>query len=130
MITARLCREYRMTCVLGTLKIGDTAIKTLERPWLNNEPNRSCIPEGTYRCDFMECSSSGKYRRVWHVQDVVGRTEILFHAGNLIEDSLGCILVGLSHGYLSGREAVLSSRKGLDEMRKHIGENSFTLIVE
>ena len=130
MITARLCREYRMTCVLGTLKIGDTAIKTLERPWLNNEPNRSCIPEGTYRCDFMECSNSGKYRRVWHVQDVVGRTEILFHTGNLIEDSLGCILVGLSHGYLSGREAVLSSRKGLDEMRKHIGENSFTLIVE
>ena len=130
MITARLSREYRLHCTLGTLVIDDLTIQTLERPWLNNEPNRSCIPEGTYQCGFMECSGSGKYRRVWHVQDVTGRTAILFHAGNLIEDSLGCILVGLSHGYLAGKEAVLSSRKALDKMREHIGENSFTLIVE
>tara|TARA_R100000541_G_C1886266_1_gene83005 strand:+ start:646 stop:984 length:339 start_codon:yes stop_codon:yes gene_type:complete len=112
------------------MTIDDIIIKTIERPWLSNEPNRSCIPEGTYRCDFMERSCSGKYRRVWHVKDVPGRTAILFHAGNLVEDSLGCILVGLSHGYLSGAEAVISSRKALDKMRQHLGENSFTLIVE
>jgi hypothetical protein len=129
MIVARLSREYRMNCVLGTMSIDDLNIKTIERPWLNNEPNRSCIPEGTYQCDFMECSGSGKYRRVWHVQNVPSRTAILFHAGNLVEDSLGCILVGLSHGYLSGAEAVLNSRKALEKMRRHIGENSFTLIV-
>jgi hypothetical protein len=78
----------------------------------------------------MESSGSGKYRRVWHLQDVEGRTEILFHAGNLISDSLGCILMGMSHGYLAGKEAVLSSRVALNTMRKKIGENSFTLVIQ
>lgn len=127
---AVLTREYRLHCTLGSLDIDGLQIKTLERPWLNNEVNRSCIPTGTYQCDWMESSGSGKYKRVWHLQDVESRTEILFHAGNLVLDSIGCILVGMSHGYLAGKEAVLSSRVALDAMRKKIGENSFTLVIQ
>ena len=127
---AILTREYRLHCTLGELLVGDLTIQTLERPWLNNEPFRSCIPEGTYICEFLECSGSGKYRGVWHVKDVMCRTEILFHAGNIVTDSVGCILVGLTSGYFGGKEAVLSSRKALDKMREHIGKNSFTLIVK
>tara|TARA_R110000796_G_scaffold211298_1_gene327405 strand:- start:360 stop:752 length:393 start_codon:yes stop_codon:yes gene_type:complete len=130
MIKAILTREYRLHCTLGTLEFEGLKIETLERPWLNNKANKSCIPEGTYQCNWMESSGSGKYTRVWHVQNVADRTAILFHAGNFVTDSLGCILVGLSHGYLSGKEAVLSSRNALDKMREHIGENTFTLVVQ
>lgn len=127
---AVLTREYRLHCTLGELVIGDLTVQTLERPWLNNEQNKSCVPEGEYLCAWLECSASGKYRRVWHVQDVKNRTAILFHAGNLVEDSLGCILVGLTSGYLAGKEAVISSRKALDKMRRVVGENSFTLVIK
>ena len=127
---AVLTREYRLHCTLGTMEFDGLTIKTIERPWLNNLANKSCIPEGEYVCTYLDRSASGKYKRVWHVQNVEGRTGILFHRGNLVRHSLGCIILGLSHGYLGGQEAVLSSGAALHKMRKHIGENSFNLLVQ
>jgi len=67
--------------------------KVLERPWLNNEHNVSCIPEGIYvvRKNPPKPSRPYAYYRFDHVD---GRNNILIHRGNDPEDSKGCLLVG------------------------------------
>lgn len=66
---------------------------TLERPWLGNQRQISCIPPGTYFCDG--AAVSPKFGQRWvSVQKVEARTHIGIHCGNLVTDSLGCILVG------------------------------------
>lgn len=34
----------------GVLVVDGQAWNTLELPWLDNAPKRSCIPDGVYRC--------------------------------------------------------------------------------
>jgi hypothetical protein len=125
-----LLRRYHMDCTLGTVYLpSGQIIKAIERPWLNNRQNISCYPEGVYICKWLERSSSGKYRRVWHVQNVNGRSGILWHAGNLVRHSKGCTLMGLKHGRLAGMSAVLSSVAGLNRMRRELAGKDFILVV-
>jgi hypothetical protein len=65
--------------------------KILERPWLNNEHNISCIPEGIYivRKNPPKESRPYTYFRFDHVE---GRNNILIHRGNETADSKGCLL--------------------------------------
>lgn len=65
--------------------------KTLELPDLNNQPQKSRIPEGDYSVVYRKSPSQGDS---YHVQDVPGREWILIHKGNFYFDILGCILVG------------------------------------
>lgn len=126
-----LLREHRPKCTLGTIILpsGNT-LKSLERPWLNNRPNVSCYPSGAYLVKYLPRSGSGKYKRVWHVQNVPKRSGILFHNGNLVRHSKGCTLVGRKHGVLSGQPAVLSSASGLNAMRRELEGEDFILIVK
>jgi len=68
---------------------------TLELPEVNNTPNISCIPAGTYKCEKVTSPSHGYCILVQHVP---GRSKILFHPGNFAAGSLldtkGCILPG------------------------------------
>lgn len=72
---------------------GDTimSFRTLELPWRNNIPEKSCIPKGTYK---VVPRVSEKYGKHFHIFDVAGRSFILIHYGNFVSDSTGCILVG------------------------------------
>jgi len=65
---------------------------TLERPWLNDEPDVSCIPIGTYEVR-MEWSPSWE-RMMPHLQNVPGRSGILIHPLNWVRQTEGCIGVG------------------------------------
>lgn len=102
----------------GALVIGGFYCYTLELPWRDNRPNISCIPEGTYRARLRR---SPKFGVVYWVLEVEGRTYILVHSGNwagdralgLITDTYGCILLGMSRGWLRGQRAVLNSRYAL-----------------
>jgi len=126
-----LSREYRPYCTMGVITLPSGAnVVSLERPWINNRTNISCIPSGVYDCKWLERSYSGKYKRVWHLSNVEGRTGILIHSGNYVRHSTGCILVGLKRGILGGQEAVLSSRSALNLMRSELEGKDFTLIVE
>lgn len=126
-----LLREYKKNCTLGTLILpSGLVLKTIERPWLNNRANISCYPEGAYLVKYLPRSGSGKYKRVWHVQNVPKRSGILFHNGNLVRHSKGCTLVGRKHGALSGQPAVLSSASGLNAMRRELEGKDFILIVK
>lgn len=110
--------------------VGDRELRTLELPWLDNKTGISCIPEGIYGVRYMERSTSGKYNRVYHVyDDPFPRQGILIHTGNLPEHTRGCILVGMKHGWLGERRAVLSSAVGLETLRRIMGKNEFKLVI-
>lgn len=110
-----------------TLPDGAT-LYTLERPWLNNAVNVSCIPAGIYEARWLERSGSGKYKRVWHVADVPGRSGILIHAGNLVRHTLGCILPGITRRW--GPELFVGgSRSALGRMRDQLEGEDFVLVI-
>lgn len=113
--------RYKKTAqvTLGVLLFpGESAIFTLERPWLENKSNVSCIPAGKYVAKFLSQSASGKYKNVFHITPVEGRSGILIHNGNLVTHTKGCILVGTSHGILLNQPAVLGSRTAMRKMQK------------
>ncbi|MCD6379149.1 hypothetical protein J7M07_01725 [bacterium] len=100
---------------------------TLEREWKNNQKNISCIPPGGYKCQRIK---SHKFGDTFEVMDVLGRSHILFHKGNLQDDSHGCILIGEQYGNLYGKPGVLASRKGFSEfMNKLKNVDSFQLTI-
>ena len=67
---------------------------TLEPPWKDNAKNVSCIPLGTYR---LRPKHSAKFGTTLEVTGVPDRSQIIFHGGNSLVDTRGCILLGLEH---------------------------------
>lgn len=116
-------------CVRSFVLIGDEQFYFLERPWLNNQRNISCIPAGNYKARFLEKSGSGRYKKVYLLIDVPGRGGILIHCGNTVKHSKGCLIIGKRKGRLAGRRAVLNSRTALQEFREIVGENTFTINI-
>jgi hypothetical protein len=109
---------------MGKMEIDGLPFYTIERPWLNNEPYISCIPEGDYFC---KTHNGNKFKNVWEIEDVPGRTHILLHQGNFVEDVVGCIAVGLSVS--DDSFMVKDSRLAFDSLRKMLPE-TFTLQIE
>ena len=72
----------------GRLKVVETGFTcyTVELPWLDNARGKSCIPEGIYDATYMARSASGKFKEVYHLHEVEGRSGILLHAGNYAGD--------------------------------------------
>jgi hypothetical protein len=111
---------------------------TLELPNRGNKSNISCIPTGLYDVVIRK---SKKYGKVYHIQDVKGRTFILIHSGNVAGDvakgwhthSAGCILMGKYRGVLkcNGRSqrAVLCSKPTIREFVELMGYKPFKLRI-
>src|ERR1035437_4331915 len=79
----------------GALSIegSDFNCVTLELPWLNDLPNVSCIPIGSYLCDWKWSQSHG--RKVYHVEGIPGgRTNVEIHSANAIFQLRGCLALG------------------------------------
>jgi len=111
-------------CTLGMLTIEEVEhdpFFTLENPWLNNKPMVSCIPPGVYGCTPF---SGAKYKAVYQVHSVPGRTYILFHVGNYASNTHGCILLGLGSTCVADRPMITHSRLAVDKFKKIIGENN------
>lgn len=113
----------------GMLAINGELFYTIERPWLGNQSNVSCIPAGIYSVGFLAKSGSGRYRNVWHIQNVPGRYGVLVHKGNLASHSKGCIILGSKPGKLGGKQAVLSSATAMRRLVQTVGKNPFTLYI-
>ena len=99
--TATLCRfVVKKKFTLGLLKIFNASGKllfqcyTLELPYVDNQHNISSIPAIEYCCQLY---NSSKFGLVYKILNVPGREGILFHKGNTVADSHGCILLG--NGY-------------------------------
>jgi hypothetical protein len=85
-----IIRTYYSGGTNGQLYINNSFLcHTIELPWKNNLPNRSCIPEGMY---ILSRRWSPKHK--WHieVEDVKHRSLILFHPANdAVKELKGCI---------------------------------------
>jgi len=115
---------------LGILRIdGILKFTTLEPYKFGNIRNKSCIPLSQY---VLKHYSSAKYKNTLEVCSVPNRGNILFHSGNTILDTKGCILLGMKFGTLYGKDAVLESRKALTEFKAIIKakENLKLTIIE
>ena len=116
---------------LGELFLnGERMCDTLENPWLDNQRNISCIPEGEYRVRLRLPRESAT-REYLHllVQDVPNRNYVLFHRGNYPKDTRGCILVGLG----SEQDVVHNSVLAMDLLIKEIvnlGGTNINLIIK
>jgi hypothetical protein len=77
---------------LGTLSCGDFVCQTLELPWENNAPDKSCIPANTYICQ-LEFSPDHNQKVFW-LQGTQPRKAVEIHWGNFVKDTKGCILLG------------------------------------
>ena len=105
----------------GSLQINNVPICWTLEPYCNgNAPNRSCVPAQPYN---LAPYTSQRYGQTWEVVGVPGRTFILFHAGNTVKDTQGCILPGLQVGVIAGWPAVLGSRKALSTVLASLNEN-------
>lgn len=76
------------------------AALSLERGWLDNEPNISCIPIGSYPI-VLEYSSSFN-EDLWEIKEVPNRSETKFHRANYWRQLNGCIALGLKATDIDG----------------------------
>ena len=132
MINLLLIRDtFSKKSTIGELFLnGERICDTLENPWVDNQRNVSCIPEGIYpvRLRLPRESASRDYLHLL-VQEVPNRDWILFHRGNTAKDTSGCILVGLG----SQQDVVNNSRLAMDLLMKEIinlGGENINLIIK
>lgn len=106
-------RRYKKTAyIIGRLYLnGNYVADTLEPPVIKVG---GCIPEGTYR---VKMYPSGKFKKMLPIIDGVPyRSGILIHAGNTVEDTKGCILVGKN----TQKGKVLLSERTLNPIIRNI----------
>jgi hypothetical protein len=94
-------RGYTELGTFGTLTVRpdygpEWECETVERPWINNEPNISCIPEGRYRIRRTRYNkgNAGAGYPAFEILDVTGRSLIKIHVANWPHDVEGCVGVG------------------------------------
>jgi len=127
---ARIVRLQEHECygTLGVLTINDSIFcATLEPPDRENAVNRSSIPAQQYTCQRY---TSRRYGETFQVMNVPSRSYVLFHAGNTVDHTKGCILLGQYWGKLKGVQAVLNSGRTFDGfMTSMQGIDKFQLTV-
>ncbi len=87
----RWCDEVSVGC-FGDLIGPGLHVRTVERPWRNNEPYVSNIPPGTYRIVATRYNRGG-YDTI-EIVGVDGRSLIKVHQGELPRHVQGCVAVG------------------------------------
>ena len=132
MINLLLIRDtFSKKSTIGELFLnGERICDTLENPWVDNQRNVSCIPQGVYpvRLRLPRESATRDYIHLL-VKDVKDRDWILFHRGNTAKDTSGCILVGLG----SQQDIVSNSTLAMDLLIKeilHLGGENINLIIK
>lgn len=112
-----ITRTYHPHGTNGALAVnGKPFCFTIELPWKNNTSKLSCIPEGTYPL-VRRFSVPHKHHLL--VQQVPGRSLILFHTANHAEKELqGCIAPVST---LTGEGRGDSSRAAFHPLMKLVG---------
>lgn len=100
---------------------------TMEPPWRQNMQDVSCVPPGIYTCKRVQ---SPKFGETFEITGVPGRSHVLFHQGNYLDDTHGCILVAEEFGGTEGLPVIVSSKRGFAEfMAKQAGMDAFELEI-
>ena len=132
MINLLLIRNtFSKKSTIGELFLnGERICDTLENPWVDNQRNISCIPEGVYpvRLRLPRESATRDYLHLL-VQEVPNRDFILVHRGNFPSQTQGCLLVGLG----TEQDVVHNSVLAMDLLIKeilHLGGENINLIIK
>ena len=123
-----LVRFYTPTATWGNLVVnGKPICLTLERPWLGNKKDISCIPEGVYQCERIISPHNGSVYQL----DVEGRKYIQLHTANMVKELKGCIAYGSTYSDMYGVEAVIGSTSAKERFYKEINDiKEFELIIK
>lgn len=115
----------------GMLYIPGYACYTLERPWVNNKPFISCIPEGTYEAEKFQSPTRNKMLDGWVVllKNVTNRTWIEIHTANKVSELSGCIAVGQMKNGTDGMPGVFESTDAMREILALLPDK-FQVIIE
>lgn len=102
---------------------------SLERGWLNNQKNISCVPAGTYP---LKLEYSPRFDMdLWEIYDVPNRSECKIHAANFWEQLNGCIAPGEAR-FNIGRDShldMVNSGDTLQEFLDCMGDDTEARIV-
>lgn len=88
---------------------------TLELAWKDNQKNISCIPAGEYAVIKRH---SPQHNEHFHITNVKDRSYVLFHVGNFVSDTQGCVLIGKDFADINkdGLLDVTSSKATLERL--------------
>jgi len=102
---------------------------TLELPWKNNQHDISCIPIGSYDCQWTFSPHLNRY--TYEVLNVPNREGIRIHSGNFVSDLLGCIALGTAESDLNrdGMIDIMNSRWAIETFENIMDKQPFTLII-
>lgn len=121
-----LRRYHKRNAIHGLLTCGNDTFHTLERPVCGLEANKGLsLPEGTYYCELTQSKRFGKSILIYS-DEVPKDRRILIHRGNTINDSKGCILVGL--GCSLNNNSLIESRKAESQLLDSFERNSITTL--
>ena len=132
-----ISRTYEPNFTLGSMFVlrGEELVhrcKCIELPWISNQRNVSCIPEGEYNAIKESHQTKGKVFRLLYVR---GRSGILIHKGNYVagyvKDSEGCILPGLYHEDINGdgNMDVAESGKAMDALWDNLPDKFKVIVI-
>lgn len=121
----------------GTLSTSHSRVTyhSVERPWADNAPRVSCIPNGVYTGVWYNSPTFG--RTIALIGRTVSlfpepgkqRSAILFHVGNTMDDLQGCIALGNGLGFLNGKWAVTSSRPAITEFLNSLPNRDLRVLI-
>lgn len=123
----------------GIIYFGGKMAFTIELPWRDNMPQKSCIPKGIYTCAIV---NSPKFGRVYGVKNVQGRSNVLIHPANFAGNSdigyttelHGCIAPAMKLGRMANNKgkmqrAGIVSRPALNMLMQWANGEPFTLEI-
>ena len=128
MVKLILIWKYRADSTQGLYLVMDGITELfrcfcLELPYLDNEHNISCIPEGSYT--VLKYSDT-KHKDVFWIQNVQDRDGILIHKGNFVTglkvDSMGCQLPGMEWIDIDGNGTIDIAKtvEAMDGLNKYL----------
>lgn len=100
---------------------------TLELPWRQNKPLKSCIPVGKYKW-VKEFSPHFGYR-CCELKGVPGRSEVKIHIANRVSELQGCIAIGMYFSFRAINE-LENSRIAFEEFMSIMPESGTIEIVD
>lgn len=123
----------------GVMVFGSNQVFTTELPWRDNLQQKSCIPKGIYKCAIV---NSPKFGKVYGVQNVPNRSNVLIHSANFGGNSAlgwttqlhGCIAPAMKLGKMENNDgkmqkAGLVSRPALNLLMKWANGEPFALEI-
>lgn len=125
---------------LGILEVFKDGVRvfdchTLERPWLDNKPEVSCIPADTYHCAYTNSihlsKLAGHAVDTYEVQNVPKRAGIRIHSASYYSQLEGCIALGYSLLDINADHELdlLNSRQAIKDFETLMNKEQFDLVI-